>query len=101
MITPGDVVARRDTTAEFYVAVLSNGAHLQAGTGRLITCPFIPGDLNEGAMALVVAVDQPRGVLLPELVQWLPSSALDEPIGNIGAASLRQASAIVAALLGP
>ena len=25
------------------------------------------------------------GVALPELVQWLPAAALDEPIGNIGA----------------
>ena len=101
MIAPGDVVPRRDTTAELYVTVLSNDAHLRAETGRLITCPFVPGDLSEGAMALVVAVDQPRGVLLPELVQWLPSSALDEPIGNVGTASLHEAAAIVAALLEP
>ncbi len=101
MITPGDVVPRRDTTAELYVAVLSGDAHIQAGTGRLITCPFIPGDLGTDAMALVVAVDQPRGVLLPELVQWLPSSALDAPIGNIGPASLDEATAIIGALVGP
>lgn len=100
MIAPGDLVPRRDTTTELYVTVLSSEAHIQAETGRLITCPFIPGDLSEGAMALVVAIGQPRGVLLPELVQWLPSSALDEPIGNIGMESLHEATTIVAALLG-
>lgn len=101
MIGPGDLVPRRDTTAELYVAVLSGEAHIHAQTGRVITCPFIPGNLSDGALALVVAIDQPRGVLLPELVQWLPSSALDEPIGNIGMESLHEATAIVAALLGP
>ena len=101
MITSGDLVPRLDTTAELYVAVLSGEAHIQAGTGRLITCPFIPGDLGEGAMALVVAGAQPGGVLLPELVQWLPSSALDTPIGNVGIASLQEATSMVASLLGP
>ena len=101
MIAPGDVVARLDTSADLYVAVLSGDAHVRAGTGRLITCPFIPGDLAEDAMALVVAVEMPRGVLLPELVQWLPSAALDEPIGNVGVASLHEATAIIAALLRP
>jgi len=95
VITSGDLVPRLDTTAELYVAVLSGEAHIQAGTGRLITCPFIPGDLGEGAMALIVAVDQPSGVLLPELVQWLPSSALDAPIGNVGIASLQEATSMV------
>jgi mRNA-degrading endonuclease toxin of MazEF toxin-antitoxin module len=101
VIAPGDVVPRRDTSAELYVTVLSGEAHIQAETGRLITCPFIPGDLAGDAMALVVAVGQPSGVLLPELIQWLPSAALDEPIGNIGMASLHEATRIIAALLGP
>jgi hypothetical protein len=39
-------------------------------------------------MAMIVTVQQPRGVVLPELVQWLPVAALDEPIGNIGGAAL-------------
>ena len=34
------------------------------------------------------------GTLLPELVQWLPRAALDEPIGSIGATALRLTSAI-------
>jgi hypothetical protein len=62
-------------------------------------CPFIPGRLPDDAMAMVVAVEQPEGTLLPELVQWLPSAALDEPIGTVGAAALRETAAIVTALI--
>jgi hypothetical protein len=38
-------------------------------------------------------------VLLPELVQWLPIAALDEPIGKVTPAALRKATAIVTALI--
>jgi hypothetical protein len=37
--------------------------------------------------------------LYRKLVQWLPSAALDEPIGTIGAATLRETAAIVTALI--
>ncbi len=47
---------------------------------------------------MVVAVEQPEGTLLPELVQWLASAALDEPIGTIGAAAQRETAAMVTAL---
>lgn len=49
--------------------------------------------------AMVVAVDQPAGTVLPELVQWLPVSALDESIGSIGDAALHETTAIVTALV--
>lgn len=98
MSSPGDVVPRRDTDQELFVVVLSNAVHLAAATGRVIACPFIPGDVPGDAMAMVVGVRQPGGVILPELVQWLPTVALDQPIGNIGPAALREATAIVAAL---
>ena len=74
------------------VAVLSNAIHLAADTGRVITCPFVPGQLPDDAIAMIVVVEQPEGTLLPELVQWLPSAALDEPIGSIGAAARPQRS---------
>lgn len=90
---------RRDSDQELYVVVLSNAIHLAATTGRVITCPFIPGEVTSGAMAMIVAVQQPAGTLLPELVQWLPAAALDEPIGNIGAAALHETATIVAALI--
>lgn len=99
MITPGDITPRRDTDQELYVVVLSNAIHLAAATGRVITCPFIPGEIPSGTMAMIVTVQQPRGVVLPELIQWLPAAALDEPIGNIGGAALADTTATVTALV--
>lgn len=99
MIAPGDISPRQDTSRELYVAVLSNSIHLAANTGRVITCPFIPGQVPDDAMAMVVPISQPEGTLLPELVQWLPSSALGEPIGSMGPAALTEAASIVTALI--
>ena len=79
--------------------VLSNAIHLAADTGRVVTCPFIPGSIPNSTMALVVPVSRPAGVVLPELVQWLPAAALDEPIGNVGVERLAEARAIVSALI--
>lgn len=99
MIAPGDIAPRRDSEHELYVAVLSNAIHLAADTGRVITCPFIPGRVPDDAIAMVVAVEKPEGTLLPELVQWLPLVALDEQIGTIGVAALRETATIVTALI--
>ncbi len=99
MINPGDIAPRRDSAHELYVAVLSNGFHLAADTGRVITCPFIPGRLPENAMAMVVGVAHPEGTLLPELVQWLPRAAIGEPIGSIGPAALRETAMIIGSLI--
>jgi mRNA-degrading endonuclease toxin of MazEF toxin-antitoxin module len=99
VITPGDITPRRDTDQELYVVVLSNAIHLAAATGRVITCPFIPGEIPSGTMAMIVTVQQPEGVVLPELIQWLPVAALDEPIGNIGGPALADTTATVSALV--
>ena len=99
MIAAGDITPRRDTKHELYVVVLSNAIHLAAATGRVITCPFIPGQNRSGTMAMVVTVQQPGGTVLPELVQWLPMAALAEPIGNIGGAALGETAAIITALV--
>lgn len=68
MITSGDIAPREDSSRELYVAVLSNSIHLAANTGRVITCPFIPGRIPDDTAAIVVPIDQPEGTLLPELV---------------------------------
>lgn len=99
MIASGDIAPRQDSSRELYVAVLSNSIHLAANTGRVITCPFIPGRIPDDTIAMVVPINQPEGTLLPELVQWLPSSALGEPIGAVGAPALGEAASIVAALI--
>lgn len=98
MIAAGDIVPRRDSNGP-YVAVLSNSIHLAANTGRVITCPFIPGRISDEFLAMVVAVDQPEGTLLSELVQWLPTSALGESIGRVGPGALGATRSIVAALI--
>lgn len=99
MITPGDIVPRLDSDHELYVVVLSNTIHLAANTGRAITCPFIPGQIPSATMAMVVPVPQPEGVVLPELLQWLPTAALDNPIGNIGTTALHEATTILTTLV--
>jgi hypothetical protein len=99
VIAPGDIAPRRDSSRELYVAVLSNSIHLAANTGRVITCPFIAGRIPDDTMAMVVPINHPEGTLLPELVQWLPTSALGEPIGAVGATVLGEASSIVTALI--
>ncbi len=99
MIAPGDITPRRDSDHELYVVVLSNTIHLAAATGRVITCPFIPGEIPSDTMAMVVTVQDPEGAALPELVQWLPVAALDEPIGNIGDAALSDTTRIITALV--
>ncbi len=98
MNRPGDITPRRDTDHELYVVVLSNAIHLAANTGRVITCPFIPGQVPD-SMALVVSVNQPGGVVLPELIQWLPRVALDEPIGNVGATVLQEITTLITAFI--
>ena len=99
MIAPGDITPRRDSDHELYVVVLSNTIHLAATTGRVITCPFIPGEIPSDTMAMVVTVQDPEGAALPELVQWLPVAALDEPIGNIGDAAVSDTTRIISALV--
>lgn len=99
MIRPGDIVPRRDANNDMFVIVLSNPIHLAAETGRAITCPYIPGEIPTATMAMVVPVSNPNGVALPELVQWLPTAALDEPIGNIGQTALHETTTMVAALI--
>jgi mRNA-degrading endonuclease toxin of MazEF toxin-antitoxin module len=88
-----------DTRTQLMVVVLSNSMHLQAQTGRVICCPYLPGARADDAMPLVIAVTEPSGTLLPELIQWLPLSALGEPLGNVGPLALSQTSAIVTALI--
>ncbi|WP_343571393.1 toxin [Mycobacterium sp.] len=99
MIAPGDITARRDSDQERYVVVLTNTIHLTAATGRVITGPFVPGQMPSGTMAMIVTVQQPEGAVLPELVQWLPVADLDERIGNVGTTALHDTTAIVTALM--
>jgi len=42
-------------TKKLYVVVLSNAVHLDAGTGRVITCPVIAGQIPGDARSLQAA----------------------------------------------
>lgn len=65
----------------------SNSIHLAANTGRVIIC-----HIADEAMAMVVAICGPKARYWPELVQWLATSALGEPIGTTGSAALTEAN---------
>jgi mRNA-degrading endonuclease toxin of MazEF toxin-antitoxin module len=82
-----------------YVVVLSNASHIEADTGRVIVCPFIPGQRTPDGVRMMVGVERPTGHLLPELVHWLPVSALDDPIGFAEPTALLEAALIVNSLI--
>jgi mRNA-degrading endonuclease toxin of MazEF toxin-antitoxin module len=94
-------VPRLDSDSIRYVVILSNDIHLGAGTGRVIVCPFIPGPVSDDATTytFVVDVNEPAGSLRPELVHFVPRSALGEPIGVVPPRVLREAVGIVRALI--
>jgi hypothetical protein len=58
------------------VCVLSNKMHIDAGTGRVLVCPFVAGRPPIDDLVGIVMCDDLDGVLLPELTHWLPMSAL-------------------------
>jgi mRNA-degrading endonuclease toxin of MazEF toxin-antitoxin module len=99
VIEPGDIAPRRDGDQERYVVVVSNASHIAMATGRVIVCPFVPGLRPPDGMRFTVAVERPTGFLLPELVQFLPTSALDAPIGTAGPTALLEASVILNTLI--
>lgn len=80
MTRPGDIVERADATGRL-VMIVSNWAHIQAETGRVLACPFIAADLrNDSAF---VQIPFPEGTLLPELVHWLPTPALGRHLSRV------------------
>jgi mRNA-degrading endonuclease toxin of MazEF toxin-antitoxin module len=96
---PGDIVERADATGRL-VMVVSNWTHIQAETGRVLTCPFIAGDLRDDS-AFVVQIPVPEGIVLPELVRWLPTSALGKYLGTAEAAQVAETTRLVTALIEP
>ena len=99
MTRPGDIVERADATGRL-VMVVSNWVHLQAETGRVLACPFIAGDLRDNS-AFVVQIPSPEGIVLPELVHWLPTTALGKYLGTAEAAKVAETARLVTALIAP
>jgi mRNA-degrading endonuclease toxin of MazEF toxin-antitoxin module len=67
--------------------------------GRVIVCPFVPGSQPPAGVEMTVAVAQPAGYLLPELIQSIPTSALDEAIGAASPTTLFEAVMVVNSLI--
>ncbi len=67
----GEVWARADAL------IVSADMYNNAGTGRVIVCPVIPGDpLPHDDYAADAGITDPLpGTVLPELVAWMPTDA--------------------------
>lgn len=81
--------------------MLSGPSHLAANTGRVIVCRVLPGAMSEdfaGVRRVSYTVEGTAtiGVAVPELVAWLPSSGLSEPVGLV--TDMRPVLALVRAL---
>jgi hypothetical protein len=82
--------------------VLSGPSHLAADTGRVVVCRVLPGSVPED-FAGVHSVTYTNadgvstiGVAVPELVAWLPRSALSAPVGLV--ANMRPVLTLVRSL---
>ena len=82
--------------------VLSSDLYNEAGPGRVIVCPVVPGEpLAADTFATDVAITAPlMGTVLPELIEWLPASDLTHPRGTVEVPAWRQIDQIVRAVLG-
>jgi hypothetical protein len=89
-VRQGEIRQRLDTssvTAQ-HVLVLSGPNHLAAETGRVIVCRVLPGVVPEdfaGVHRIRYIVDGVTtiGIVVPELITWLPRSGLSEPVGLV------------------
>jgi hypothetical protein len=102
-VRQGEIRYRLDTSSATpqHVLVLSGPSHLAADTGRVIVCRVLPGVLPEdfaGVHRISYAVDGVTtiGIVVPELIGWLPRSGLSEPVGLV--TDLRPVRTLVDAL---
>jgi hypothetical protein len=102
-VRQGEIRYRLDTSSPTpqHVLVLSGPNHLAADTGRVIVCRVLPGVLPDdfaGVHRISYTADGVTtiGIVVPELIGWLPSSGLSEPVGLV--ADLRPVRALVDAL---
>jgi mRNA-degrading endonuclease toxin of MazEF toxin-antitoxin module len=84
----GEIRRRLDMPAGalFPVMVLSGKAYNKAAKGRVVLCPVVPG-VSADDYATVHRVSYTDngtdtiGLAVPEMIFWLPVSALSAPIG--------------------
>lgn len=82
--------------------ILSSNLYNEAGPGRVIVCPVIPGEPLPGEeFAADVPITAPlMGTVLPELIEWLPASGLTHPRGAVSAPDWQRVDQTVRAVLG-
>jgi mRNA-degrading endonuclease toxin of MazEF toxin-antitoxin module len=99
-VRQGEVWARAD--APSYALVVSADMYNNAGTGRVVVCPVIPGDpLPHDDYAADVGIADPvSGTVLPELVAWMPVAGLSRRIGPIPADAWQRVDQILRRVLG-
>ncbi len=96
----GEVWARAD--APVYVLIVSADMYNSAGTGRVVTCPVIPGDpLPHDDYAADAGITDPiPGTVLPELIAWIPTAGLSHRLGPIPAEAWQRVDQILRRVLG-
>lgn len=82
--------------------VLSSDLYNEAGPGRVIVCPVIPGEaVPTDEFAGDVPIAAPLvGTVLPELIEWLPASGLTHPRGALSGTDWQHVDQVVRAVLG-
>ncbi|MFD0560112.1 hypothetical protein FB566_4106 [Stackebrandtia endophytica] len=97
MLRTGDICTNLDSPA-LSVCVLSNRMHLDAGTGRVMVCPIIPGRPPLDELVGIVPCSGDRA-LLPEMTHWLPQSAIEATGERVGAGEVAEAVRLVYSLI--
>jgi mRNA-degrading endonuclease toxin of MazEF toxin-antitoxin module len=82
--------------------VLSSDLYYEAGPGRVIVCPVIPGEPlpTEECAADVPVIAPLMGTVLPELIEWLPVSGPTAPRGALSEPDWQRVDQVVRAVLG-
>lgn len=96
----GEIWERGDRPA--LALILSSDLYNEAGPGRVIVCPVVPGEpIPAEGFTTDVPISSPlKGTVLPELIEWLPGSGLTHPRGAVSESDWRQIDQIVRAVLG-
>jgi mRNA-degrading endonuclease toxin of MazEF toxin-antitoxin module len=98
-VRQGEVWERGDKPT--LALILSSDLYNEAGPGRVIVCPVLPGAPAAAEEAGDVPITTPlAGTVMAELIEWLPASGLTHPRGALSAQDWQRVDQVVRALLG-
>jgi mRNA-degrading endonuclease toxin of MazEF toxin-antitoxin module len=99
-VRQGEVWERGDRPT--LALILSSDLYNEAGPGRVIVCPVLPGEpVPIEDFAGDVPITTPlTGTVLAELLEWLPASGLTEPRGTLSGPDWERVDQVVRAVLG-